>query len=236
MNRLPEIQEELYRVLQQTENELEELPPPPPSNPLGEVLRVLDEFRRDLSERFEGTPDTDGLLQNIRPHTTKFRRRIRATAPDFVPWESHRAGQPSVMPAATFLSNEEESESDALHDGPVESVGSEIHVDQVMDRAQTSVFSHFHCVQNRLTKVSSRSRTRELPDHYPFVVQKTYIAEFVKEWRQPALTLFDAVYQILKQDIERLVDKHFGKMGRGGAKQSVLCVHALTIRHGFGAH
>ena len=144
LNRLPEIQEELYRVLRQTEKELEELPPPPPSNPLGEVLRVLDEFRRDLSERVEGTPDTDGLLQNMRPHTTKFRRRIRATAPDFVPWESQRAGQPSVMPPPTFLSNEEESERDALQDGPViERVGSEIYVDQVMDRAQTSVFTCF---------------------------------------------------------------------------------------------
>ena len=145
--RLPEIQEELYRVLQQTERELEELPPPPPSNPLGEILRVLDEFKRDLSQRVEGTPDADGILQNIRPHTTKFRRRIRATAPEFVPWESgsHRASQSIVMPAATFLSNEEESETDALRDGPViEHAGSEIYVDKVMDRAQTSVCTCFH--------------------------------------------------------------------------------------------
>lgn len=142
-SRLPEIQEELCRVLQQTERELEELPQPPPSNPLGEVLRILDEFKKDLSEWVEGTPDADGLMQSIRPHTVKFRRRIRATAPNFVPWESHKANQYTTLPAATFLSNEEESESDALCDGPAIDVesGAVIYVDKVMDRAQTSVLT-----------------------------------------------------------------------------------------------
>lgn len=117
-----------------------------------------------------------------------------------MPWESHKAGQSSAMPAATILSNKE-SESDALYDGPViERVGSGIYVDKVVDRAKTS------------------RTTRELADHYPFVVQNAYTAEFVKEWRQPALTSFDAVYQVLEQDIERLVDNHFGKMGREDAK------------------
>ncbi|KAL4066184.1 P-loop containing nucleoside triphosphate hydrolase protein [Scleroderma citrinum] len=204
--RLPEIQEELYRVLQQTEKELAELPQPPSSNPLGEVLRILDNFKKELSEHVEGTPDRDGILQNMRPHTTKFRRRIRTTAPNFVPWESYKVGQHSLLPA-TFLSNEEESETDALSDGPAidVSLGPETYIDAVMNRAQMS-------------------RTRELPDHFPFVVQKAYIAEFVEQWRQPALALFDAVYSILKKDMERLIDSHFVHIGRGGAKQSVLMI------------
>ncbi|KIM52914.1 hypothetical protein SCLCIDRAFT_478691 [Scleroderma citrinum Foug A] len=136
-----------------------------------------------------------------------------------MPWESHKAGQSSAMPAATILSNKE-SESDALYDGPViERVGSGIYVDKVVDRAKTSVSTCFHLFTNWLMSLSSRSRTtRELADHYPFVVQNAYTAEFVKEWRQPALTSFDAVYQVLEQDIERLVDNHFGKMGREDAK------------------
>lgn len=92
------------------------MPHPPSGNPLGEVLRVIDAFKKDLSERVEGTPDADGLLQKIRPHTAKFRRRIYATAPSFVPWERENDGDDRTMPEATFLANEEESESDGDDD------------------------------------------------------------------------------------------------------------------------
>jgi len=78
--------------------------------------------------------------------------------------------------------------------------------------------------------LACRARTRELPDHYPFVVQKAYITEFVKKWRQPSLALFDAVYDILKKDVETIVDRHFARMGRGVLKQSVLYVFHLSWR------
>lgn len=42
------------------------------------------------------------------------------------------------------------------------------------------------------------------------------------------MDLFDRVYVILKADVEQLVEKHFTHMGKGTAKQSVLCV--LDIR------
>ena len=77
--------------------------------------------------------------------------------------------------------------------------------------------------------LSCRARTRELPDHYPFVVQKAYITEFVKQWQQPSFALFDAVYDILKKDVENIVNRHFTQMGRGRLKQSVLYVH-LALR------
>ncbi|KAL4066185.1 P-loop containing nucleoside triphosphate hydrolase protein [Scleroderma citrinum] len=213
--RLPEIQEELYKVLQQTEKEIAKLPQPPSGNPLGEILRVLDNFKKEVSERVEGTPDADGLLQTIRPHTTDFKLKIRETAPNFVPWERRVAHQHHV-PQTTFFSDEEsdsgiedEGRDEIGAPGPAIPTGRKtrvtICIDEVMQRAQMA-------------------RTRELPDHYPFVVQKTYIIEFVKNWRQPALALFDAVYNILKKDVERIVDRHFARMGRGGLKQSVLMI------------
>lgn len=94
-----------------------------------------------------------------------------------MPWESHKAGQSSAMPAATILSNKE---SDALYDGPViERVGSGIYVDKVVDRAKTSVSTAcFHLFTNWLMSLSSRSRTtRELADHYPFVVRMYILQE-----------------------------------------------------------
>ncbi|KAG0692056.1 P-loop containing nucleoside triphosphate hydrolase protein [Suillus ampliporus] len=82
---------------------------------------------------------------------------------------------------------------------------SEIHVDDVLKHAQ-------------------RARTRELPDNYPFIVQKTYIEEFTEKWALPSTVLCDAVYNILKKDLSDLVHEHFGKMGRGGALHSVLMI------------
>ena len=99
-------------MLQESENQLEELPQPPSGNPLGEVLKLIDAFKKDLSERVEGTPGADGLLQKLHRHTAKFRRRIYASAPCFVPWENDDDDEDRTMPEATFLSNEEESESD----------------------------------------------------------------------------------------------------------------------------
>ena len=71
--------------MQQTEESLRALPKGPSNDPVSEVLRVLGDFHKELSERLEGTPDQDGLLQTIRPHTETFRCAIRFTAPYFLP-------------------------------------------------------------------------------------------------------------------------------------------------------
>ncbi|KAF8839962.1 hypothetical protein BDN67DRAFT_1011889, partial [Paxillus ammoniavirescens] len=210
--RLPEIQKELMNALQETEAELRALPRAPSGDPVGEVLHVLSSFIRDLSRRLEGTPEEDGLLQTIRPHQEAFKRAIRETAPDFVPWEKTQRGR--VLPKARFLANEEEDDEDSTSDCDEEYVDEgddddddmdKIYIDEVFKRAQSA-------------------RTRELPDNYPFVVQKEYIKQFTKEWKQPAMYLFESVHAILKADLAKLVDKHFAEMGKGNAKQSVLMI------------
>jgi hypothetical protein len=69
-----------------------------------------------------------------------------------------------------------------------------------------------------------RARTRELPDNYPFIVQKEYIQEFTEKWASPSKLLFDQVHDVLKEDLSALVQAHFAKMGRGGTLHSVLFV------------
>ncbi|KIJ13510.1 hypothetical protein PAXINDRAFT_80937 [Paxillus involutus ATCC 200175] len=205
--RLPEIQKELMDALQNTEAELRALPRAPSNDPVGEVLHVLSSFTRDLSRRLEGTPDKNGLLQTIRPYQQAFKRTIRETAPNFVPWEERQRAR--QLPKADFLANEEgddkgsESESESVEDdfpGPPK-----IYINQVFDKAQ-------------------EARTRELPDNYPFVVQKEYIKDFTEQWKQPATELFDNIHAILKADLAQLVEKHFAHMGKGNAKQSVLMI------------
>ncbi|KIJ13505.1 hypothetical protein PAXINDRAFT_81017 [Paxillus involutus ATCC 200175] len=204
--RLPEIQKELMNSLQKTEAELRALPRAPSSDPVGEVLHVLSSFSRDLSRRLEGTSDADGLLQTIRPCQEAFKRAIRRTAPNFIPWEKTQKSR--ELPEPRFLANEEGDDEDSDEESDDESEHEhehKIYIDEVFKRAQSA-------------------RTRELPDNYPFVVQKEYIKQFTKQWRQPAMDLFDSVHAILKADLAKLVDKHFAEMGKGNAKQSVLMI------------
>lgn len=62
----------------------------------------------------------------------------------------------------------------------------------------------------------TRSITRELPDHYPFVVTNEYIASIIGEWHIPAQKLFDAIYHCLLVRVKALTSKHFGKFAQGG--------------------
>jgi len=76
--------------------------PNEPSNVLvGEVLRVLGDFQKQLFECLEGTPDEDGLLQTIRSHTMIFRREILSTALHFAPWEGKEDS--NDLPEVAFL-------------------------------------------------------------------------------------------------------------------------------------
>ena len=134
-HRLPKIQNELYQAMQQTEESLRALPKEPSNDPVGEVLRVLGDFQKELSERLEGTPDEDGLLQTIRPHTMVFRREIRSTAPHFVPWE--RKEDLDDLPEVTFLSSEEEERDDE------DRASIPIFIEDVMQRALKLVFESF---------------------------------------------------------------------------------------------
>lgn len=74
----------------------------------------------------------------------------------------------------------------------------------------------------RLTASSLiRAVTRELPNNYPFIVQKEYIAAFVKQWDGPAQTLFTAIFKKVKEATLRVVDVHFGNYGYSRFKQRV---------------
>ncbi|KAJ7215356.1 P-loop containing nucleoside triphosphate hydrolase protein [Mycena pura] len=65
------------------------------------------------------------------------------------------------------------------------------------------------------------ARTRELPGHYPFFVQKSFIAEFTAKWEAPAQALCRFVHTILLQHVKALVTDHFSSFGQGGLEQRV---------------
>ncbi|KAF8991459.1 P-loop containing nucleoside triphosphate hydrolase protein [Cyathus striatus] len=212
LKRLPEIQEELAKSIFKTREALSQLPREPSKDPMNDIATLLHEFTTDLTRHIEGIPIKDGLLQSIRPFQLKFKRSIGKTAPQFQPYEKRRARTVPKMKKPIFLlkedvddiSSSEEAPEHASHNGKASQrrVEKTIYLDEVMDRALVA-------------------RTRELPGHFPFVVQQTFINEFIDEWDQPALFLCKEVHHVLSEYIKRLVVEHFADFGQGALEQRI---------------
>jgi len=67
----------------------------------------------------------------------------------------------------------------------------------------------------------TRAVTRELPNTYPFIVQKGYIESIVREWNEPAHALFKTVAEKVKEATLRIVETHFGNYTHSRFKQRV---------------
>ncbi|KAH9910677.1 P-loop containing nucleoside triphosphate hydrolase protein [Amylocystis lapponica] len=199
--RLPELQNELEILLQATEENISKLPTAPSDgDPVGQVLNLLSDFYRGISKYVEGTPTADGLLQSIQPLQMRFRKAIRATAPDFRPYEkvpgANGDGTLREFVVPEFLAHEESPytppEFLAHEESPYTPPDdrSAIYVDDVMKRAREAM-------------------TRELPNIYPFVVTEHYIRNAVLQWQEPAYTLLKEVLSILLKKVKEVVRTHF---------------------------
>jgi len=84
--RLPELQEELNRLLAQTQDEICQLPSPPSSEPISEILKLIGAFVQSTKNLVDGIipgATHDGLIQTLRGPRDEFRKAIRQTAPYF---------------------------------------------------------------------------------------------------------------------------------------------------------
>ncbi len=79
------MEEELEKLLDRTTHDLSRLPSPASSEPVGEILQLIDSFARSIDYLVDGTSDDDGLIQSLREPRKSFKKAIRQTAPDFRP-------------------------------------------------------------------------------------------------------------------------------------------------------
>jgi hypothetical protein len=103
---LPEIQQELEKSILSASFELSTLPTKPSKDPRNEIANLLHGFVTHLVQHTKGVPDSDGLIQSIRPAQEKFKLAIRQTAPEFRSFEKRFAGTKTFR-RANFLKNEE---------------------------------------------------------------------------------------------------------------------------------
>ncbi|KAF8911682.1 P-loop containing nucleoside triphosphate hydrolase protein [Gymnopilus junonius] len=234
--RLPQIQDELERSIIATRTLLDQLPRAPSSDSRSEISTLLHHFTSDLLSHVQGVPDDAestfgsgiGLIQAIRPAQERFKKAIRDTAPKFKPFKQNDAGKKHLSRPG-FLRSEEgdeeesvTSESETDDDAPFsggqtmrkrkEPGDDNIYVDEVLDRAH-------------------RARTRELPGHYPFVVQKSFIDYVIKQWQAPALVLCKTVHSTIMEHVKALVKKHFGEFGQGILEQRVRSILQQHLKH-----
>lgn len=131
--RLPELQEELDRLLEQVNDDISGLPDPPSSEPMVEIMKRIGIFVRSIEHIVVGAPDENGLIQALLRPREQFKREIRQTAPAFLPLEQSRnVDDAQVLPQPQFLSNEESESEWQLNDA-----GRIIFVDEVMNRANS---------------------------------------------------------------------------------------------------
>ncbi|KAJ7877170.1 P-loop containing nucleoside triphosphate hydrolase protein [Mycena leptocephala] len=82
-------------------------------------------------------------------------------------------------------------------------------------------FSAPICI-DRVLERALAARTRELPGHYPFVVQESFIVEFTSKWATPAMVLYRFVHNTLGQHVKALITLHFSSFGQAGLEQRVM--------------
>jgi hypothetical protein len=132
MRRLPELLEEIDNKLLTYKKELDGLPASFTGDPIGEVWRLLVNFKEDVNQIVTGRADDgrDGLVQRIRQAKQDFREAIFQGAPRFKPYakpssgsESHRVRQDTAG---------------GLEPG-VNASGTVVYIDEVIERAETSV-------------------------------------------------------------------------------------------------
>ena len=101
-------------MILRTREQIELLPKPPPQNALNEVAKLIKDFDADVRRHIEGVPYKEGIIQRIRIPQEEFCRAIRATAPDFRPFDqptNPELGINETLPKPEFLQIEEEEDS-----------------------------------------------------------------------------------------------------------------------------
>ena len=130
--RLPELLGEIDANLTSCKKELGELPARFIGDPIGEVWRLLANFKQDVNHLVTGRADDGkyGLMQRVRQARQDFREAIFQGAPRFKPYtkpitgpESHRTRQDTAEGL--------EPETNAS--------GTVVYIDEVIERAETSV-------------------------------------------------------------------------------------------------
>ena len=156
-SRLPEIKLNVNNLLSSVRNELKGLPVPTHADPRREVVTLIRDFARKVSNHVVGYPppsfsfaklSKDGLIHQLNGAYDIFRLSIHQTAPRFRPWMS--SGHLSE-PTPTSMTVNQMIEL-AAHDDAAGGSGMVLYLDEVMDLAKRFVSYGWHLMTARLQR------------------------------------------------------------------------------------
>ena len=111
--RLPKLRKDAQIAYDGYVKTLGRLPPPPPENPVSELLQLVTVFARATNNWINGADQCERLVQRYRAASVDFKADIHKTAPDFRPFDSAEAQEVSN---AKFHNAIEDDPLDVLSD------------------------------------------------------------------------------------------------------------------------
>jgi hypothetical protein len=162
--RVPEILQELHKLLQQIKEQLQDLPNAPSNDPVLELMHLINDFSDALYRQSDGLSqetfhDVGGecvarshQFGAMRAAQEQFRMAIRATAPQFRPFAQSAAFQGSFS-EPDFLAPEDGEILSPEH-GP----HPPLHLDEVVGKVQECVNFYRLCFKaNYVISITSQS-------------------------------------------------------------------------------
>ncbi|KAJ7640281.1 P-loop containing nucleoside triphosphate hydrolase protein [Mycena polygramma] len=184
-NNLPILRLKLHALLEQFNQELSRLPPPPTCEPAAEVLLRTSAFCQAFRAAVFGEKDKS-VSQKNRHRYLGFKADIRSTTPDFRPFAGY-----SNYPDPNIVDPEPK-------DAGVSTTGACVLGTTPVDLIE-------------VRRVIADSMGWELPNHVPFEATRNLVLRFTSQWRSPSVACFDAVVDASITFLDRLMTTHFGQ-------------------------
>ncbi|KAL5504501.1 hypothetical protein ACEPAH_7162 [Sanghuangporus vaninii] len=178
-HRLPEVREEVERMIFETKNTLKDMPIPPSEDSLAEATVRVMEFAKEINLNVTGSATEEGLIHNLNIAQQKLKVSILSSAPEFLPYPKDSGCR--ILPDMEFL----DKEGDGTFCG-----GITMHLDDI-------------------TELMERARARELPGYISFDVPGKVIKRTMAEWPRFAECYYSTVLSILREFLKGVTKRHF---------------------------
>ncbi|PBK68045.1 hypothetical protein ARMSODRAFT_292786 [Armillaria solidipes] len=185
-NYIPTLKKSVDDILARDRAELSALPPLPPTGEAwAQITILIHKFCVDVQAAVEGKEEHKGLVQRNRARYAQFKRDILGTCPNFRPFEDKTQYRDPCI-------RDEEFEG---KDNPYVHMAASKYVMDIKD------------VRGEIENCTSW----ELPGEVPLETTRKLIERFTKEWSNPSMECFDAVYESSAMYIQTLVTQRFGQ-------------------------
>ncbi|PCH44638.1 hypothetical protein WOLCODRAFT_139118 [Wolfiporia cocos MD-104 SS10] len=189
---LPKLHKEVNQQFISCTTELAKLPPPVTKDPPSYVLSLITAFCQEVAAHVKGEHSATSLVQHNRQMFAQYKRRIRSTAPPFLPYPSI-AEAPHTSLKLLELEDENEDESG---DGTTTSMEIICSRDQCM-------------YLQDMRRYIKQNVTRELPYNVPYSAKVALIQDFQKSWGTYSRDCFADVYKEFERTLQKLLQDKF---------------------------